>query len=491
MISDLSMKRFFGMDHLITKFVSSKKSSFGSFHPLSTHFSFFSKPYSLETSIITTFILQKGLREDRSYYYSDSAPTKGTNPLHLGENATTMGILVKAVPSVSIRDGEIFQRRRNRKRDVKDPLHLDTSEIDLLIGEFLNPNCDGSGLAQNRGRSTKRGKQKKKRSKKLQRSQYSRLLSPSPKAAQEMVQEKCPSSDTDSQSTIPLSENSDNENDTAFSGVSKLSQASRNSSSRLSMFSRASVVSKSTQASSSSRLSRIIGKFGKSWHSSSKSRRKRSNESNRQLLSIVTSASSIFDFGDDDDEYIQAKPQDDDNHADGSSNLSGVSKHSDAIFQATSNGELDPVFVSGLGEASFDDEAVQPELRINLTDAISALVDDDEEGIGYSTGKAIPGVPKEEEPKKTEPVEYSDNPDQLGKKHQKRHYVMPDEYSPRKPTPIRVTTCDNPDDQIGMHRGRNRKSPKPKHDEDSLIELIEDICNPFGIISCGELWAMF
>ncbi len=407
----------------------------------------------------------------------------------MGENASTMGILVKAVPTVSIRDGEIFQRRRNRKRSVKEPLHLDTSEIDLLIGEFLNPNCD----EQSRGRSMKRGKQKKKRSKKLQRSQYSRLLSPSPRAAQEMFEEKSPGSDTDSQSTIPLSDNSDNENDTAFSGVSKLSEASRNSSSRLSMFSRVSVVSKSTQASSSSRLSRIIGKFGKSWHSSSKSRRKRNNESNRQL-SIVTSASSIFDFVDDDDDFSQDKPQDDHNHADGSSNLSGASKHSDAIFQVASNGELDPVFVSGLDEASFDEAAVRPELRINLTDAISSLIDDDEEDIDDTqedTNEDNSDVSKEEQQQKTEPVESFDNPDKLRKKHQKRRYVMPDEYSPKKPTPIRVTTCDNPDEQIGMHRGRKRKPSKPKHDEDSLIELIEDMCNPFGIISCGELWAMF
>ncbi len=424
-----------------------------------------------------------------------------------------MGFLVKAAPPMSI--GSSKERRRNYNQHEEESSLLDTTDIDDLISKVLDEYEDDK----------KRGRQrtaKKKRSKKRQRKQY-----------RKMKEEKCPhkdcdnkDSDSDSQSTIPLSENSDNENDTAFSGVSKMTDFS----SRLSMFSKVSIVSKSTQLTTSSRLSRIMGKVGKAIPIGWKHRQGK--------ISITTSASSIFDFGDDGEECKPERSQDGSEHTE-STKTSDGSKQSDAIFQVASDGELDPIFVSGLDKDSFDEASAPPELRVNLTDAISSLIDSDDDDAGQGD---IPDEPKEQEICQDIPHEPKENglpsnqPEQvqgqqsdtpskkpeplqdlarLVQKYQepKRRFVMQEECYTKKREPVNLFEPSvrrvEPEsaraaisNELGMHRGRKIQLVKAKpneqeslieeigeilqtavsRDEDSIVEeLIEDVGDCFGL----------
>ena len=408
-----------------------------------------------------------------------------------------MGILVKAAPALSV--GSSKERRRNRTQNEEESSLLDTVEIDDLIGKVLDDLVE-----------VKKPTGNKKRAKKLQRKKY-----------RKMKEEKCPNkdndnkdSDSDSQTTLPVSENSDNENDTAFSGVSKMTDFSKTDSSRLSMFSRVSTVSKSvstvsksTQVTNSSRLSRIMGKVGRAIPIGSKHR-----QVEKHQLSIAVSASSIFDFG---DEKCNPEPSQDGSEHTESTKTSNSSKQSDAIFQVASDGELDPIFLSGLDNESIDEAEAPPELRINLTDAISSLIDTDDEAAGQGDipdepkeQEIIPVEPKEQEiitdvPKESEiipdeqeeetapdaqnaepkQVQYFDNLKKLAEKHQgpQRRFVMKEKsislkrkpvnlFEPSMRTKRKVVDTTN---GLGTHRGR-AKQAKP-NEQESLIEEIGDI----------------
>ena len=351
-----------------------------------------------------------------------------------------MGIVVKAAPALSI--GSSKERRRNRTQNEEESSLLDTVEIDDLIGKVLDDLVEVKKPAAN-----------KKRSKKLQRKQY-----------RKMKEEKCPNkdSDSDSQSTLPVSENSDNENDTAFSGVSKMTDFSKTDSSRLSMFSRVSTVSKSvstvsksTQVTSSSRLSRIMGKVGRAIPVGSKHR-----QVEKHQLSIAVSASSIFDFG---DEKCNPERSEDGSEHTESTKTSNSSKQSDAIFQVASDGELDPIFLSGLDNESIDEVEAPPELRINLTDATSSLIDTDGEAAGQGD---IPDEHKEQEITPEEPKEQEIIPD----KH-KEEEIIPDEPNEEEIIP------DEPNEEeiIPEETASNAQNAEPKQVQyfDNLKKLAE------------------